>query len=45
MPRVEWLTRVCVSVQLNVSFLDIQETNEMRQNQMSLDPLFILFYS
>ena len=20
MPRVEWLTRVCVSVQLNVSF-------------------------
>ena len=45
MPRVEWLTRVCVSVQLNVSFWDLQETNEMRQSQMSLEPSFILFYS
>ena len=42
MPRVEWLTRVCVSVQLNVSFYDLQEINERRQNQMSLVH-FILF--
>ena len=45
MPRVESLTRVCVSVQLNVSYWDLQETNEMTLNQMSLEPSFILFYS
>ena len=42
MPGVEWLTRVCVSVQLNVSFYDLQKINERRQNQMSLVH-FILF--